>query len=133
MPGQTNLHADFGGAGAYGIPFAIVPASQPKVAIHYTAYRDSSATTRSPPVASLVVVHDSDVPTLGSGKGVPDLDAYYAAVSDHVLQAVSMLRSELDCDFTEALGRLRIRATAADQTLDEVALDVIGHAIRFTD
>jgi hypothetical protein len=36
--GRTNLHADFGGAGAYGIPFKVVPASQPKVAIHYTAY-----------------------------------------------------------------------------------------------
>jgi hypothetical protein len=64
---------------------------------------------------------------------VPDLDAYYAAVSDHVLQAVSMIRSEFGCDFTEALGRLRSRATAADQTLDEVALDVIGHAIRLSE
>jgi len=76
---------------------------------------------------------DSDTCRLGSGRGVPDLDGYYAAVSDHVLQAVSMIRAELDCDFSAALGRLRIRATAVDQTLDEVALDVIGHSIRFSD
>jgi hypothetical protein len=40
--GKVNLHADFGGAGAYGIPFDVVPASQPKVAIDYTAYGDES-------------------------------------------------------------------------------------------
>ncbi len=41
-PGQTTLHPDFGGNGAYGIPFAVVPASQAKVAINYTAYGDES-------------------------------------------------------------------------------------------
>jgi len=40
--GHTNLHADFGGGGAYGIPYMVVPATQPKVAIHYTAYGDES-------------------------------------------------------------------------------------------
>jgi hypothetical protein len=40
--GKTNLHPDFGGAGAYGIPFKIVPATQPKVPIHFTAYGDES-------------------------------------------------------------------------------------------
>jgi len=38
---------------------------------------------------------------------VPDLDSHYAAVSDHVLQAVAMMRAQFDCDFSEALGRLR--------------------------
>src|SRR4051794_18374066 len=40
--GKTNLHPDFGGNGAYGIPFKIVPSTQPKVAINYTAYGDES-------------------------------------------------------------------------------------------
>jgi hypothetical protein len=40
--GKTTLHPDFGGGGAYGIPFKIVPSTQPKVAIHYTAYGDES-------------------------------------------------------------------------------------------
>ena len=40
--GEVNLHADFGGAGAYGIPFKVVPTSQPKVPINYTAYGDES-------------------------------------------------------------------------------------------
>src|SRR4051795_984530 len=41
-PGKTNLHADFGGNGAYGIPFKIVPATEPKRTIHYTAWGDES-------------------------------------------------------------------------------------------
>jgi hypothetical protein len=40
--GRTMLHPDFGGGGAYGIPFKVVPATQPRVPIHYTAYGDES-------------------------------------------------------------------------------------------
>jgi hypothetical protein len=40
--GHTNLHPDFGGAGAYGIPFEVVPATHPKVPITFTAYGDES-------------------------------------------------------------------------------------------
>jgi len=37
-----DLHPDFGHERAYGIPYAIVPADQPKVPIHFTAYGDQS-------------------------------------------------------------------------------------------
>jgi hypothetical protein len=40
--GKTNLHPDFGGNGAYGIPFKIVQSTEPKRTIHYTAYGDES-------------------------------------------------------------------------------------------
>jgi hypothetical protein len=40
--GRTMLHPDFGGGGAYGIPFKVVPSTQPRVPIHYTAYGDES-------------------------------------------------------------------------------------------
>ena len=40
--GKTKLHPDFGGNGAYGIPFAVVPSTQAKVPINYTAYGDES-------------------------------------------------------------------------------------------
>ena len=36
------LHADFGGGGAYGIPFMVVPTKQKQEPIHYTAYGDES-------------------------------------------------------------------------------------------
>jgi len=39
---NLDLHPDFGHERAYGIPYAVVPADQPKVAIHFTAYGDQS-------------------------------------------------------------------------------------------
>jgi hypothetical protein len=39
---NVNLHPDFGSNLTYGIPYAVVPATQPKVAIHFTAYGDQS-------------------------------------------------------------------------------------------
>jgi hypothetical protein len=40
--GNTTLHPDFGGNGAYGIPYKVVPASQPNLPIQYTAYGSES-------------------------------------------------------------------------------------------
>jgi hypothetical protein len=39
---NLDLHPDFGSNLTYGIPYAVVPKSQPKVAIHFTAYGDQS-------------------------------------------------------------------------------------------
>jgi len=39
---RTTLHPDFGGGGAYGIPFLVVPPNEPLRSIHYTAYGDES-------------------------------------------------------------------------------------------
>ena len=41
--GRTMLHADFGGGGAYGIPFMVVQSTQKAEPIHYTAYGDESS------------------------------------------------------------------------------------------
>ena len=38
----TKLHADFGGNGAYGIPFITVPGTQPLVPVTFDAYGDES-------------------------------------------------------------------------------------------
>jgi hypothetical protein len=40
--GGDFLHADFGGGGAYGIPYITVPGSQPRVAVNFTDYGDES-------------------------------------------------------------------------------------------
>jgi hypothetical protein len=40
--GDSHLHPDFGSPRAYGFPYSVVGASQPKLAIHYTAYGDES-------------------------------------------------------------------------------------------
>ena len=39
---STDLHPDFGHERSYGIPYTIVPADQPKVKVHFTAYGDQS-------------------------------------------------------------------------------------------
>jgi hypothetical protein len=39
---NVDLHPDFGSNLSYGIPYAVVPADQAKVAIHFTAYGDQS-------------------------------------------------------------------------------------------
>jgi len=40
--GRTMLHPDFGGHGAYGIPFMLAKSTQKRYPIHYTAYGDES-------------------------------------------------------------------------------------------
>ncbi len=40
--GGTSLHPDFGSPRAYGFPYSVVGAGQPKLPIHYTAYGDES-------------------------------------------------------------------------------------------
>jgi len=39
---SINLHPDFGSNLTYGIPYVVVPATQPKVAIRFTAYGSQS-------------------------------------------------------------------------------------------
>jgi hypothetical protein len=52
-------------------------------------------------------------------------------VSAVVHQATGMVAAQLNCDIAEALGRLRIRAEAMDQTLEDTALDVLDGVLRF--
>jgi hypothetical protein len=40
--GGDHLHPDFGSPRAYGFPYSVVGAGQPKLPIHYTAYGDES-------------------------------------------------------------------------------------------
>jgi len=42
-----------------------------------------------------------------------------------------MVAAQLDCDVSEALGRLKIRADAAGQTLENISLDVLDGLVRF--
>jgi hypothetical protein len=40
--GDTHLHPDFGSPRAYGFPYSVVGAAQPKLPVHYTAYGEES-------------------------------------------------------------------------------------------
>jgi AmiR/NasT family two-component response regulator len=48
-----------------------------------------------------------------------------------VHQATGMIAAQADCDVAEAFARLRIRAAAKEQTLHEMALDVLDRVVRF--
>ena len=49
-----------------------------------------------------------------------------------VHHATGMIAAQADCDVGEAFNRLKIRAAALGQTLDEAALDVLDRVIRFS-
>ena len=52
-------------------------------------------------------------------------------LSDKVHQATRMVSAQADCEMSEALNRLRIRAMAMGQSLEATALDVLDGLIRF--
>jgi hypothetical protein len=140
---DLNLHPDFGHERAYGIPYAVVPAGQPKVAIHFTAYGSQSNPGPYPIPAGAPVEGgqsasgDRHVIVLAQGTcklyelwdAYPQADGSWDAGSG----AVFNLRSD----------RLRPNGwTSADAAglsifaglirYDEIKRGYINHAIRFT-
>ena len=140
---DLNLHPDFGQERAYGIPYAVVPAGQPKVAIHFTAYGSQSNPGPYPIPAGAPVEGgqsasgDRHVIVLAQGTcklyelwdAYPQADGSWDAGSG----AVFNLRSD----------RLRPNGwTSADAAglsifaglirYDEIKRGYINHAIRFT-
>jgi hypothetical protein len=68
-------------------------------------------------------------PTVGGMNGTPGNGARH--LSARVLQAQGMVSAQRGCGMDEALARLRIRARASGQDLEELALDVLDGIIRF--
>ena len=52
-------------------------------------------------------------------------------VSEVVARATGLVAVQAECDLIEAFDRLKIRAAAMGQTLEDTALDVIDGVIRF--
>ena len=52
-------------------------------------------------------------------------------VSYRVHQATAMISAQADCNLTEAMQRLIIRAEAFDCCLEDMALDVLDGTVRF--
>ena len=59
------------------------------------------------------------------------IDPANLPLGDYVQQATWIVAAQLDCDVNEALGRLKLRADATGQTLENMALDVLDGAVRF--
>ena len=137
---HTNhfLHADFGGGGAYGIPFNVVPRTQPRVPIHFTAYGDESDRGPYPVPPGARVEGGSDRHVLVVQRGTCRLfelyDAHRAGRAWNAGSgAVFDLRSNRlrPAGFTSAdAAGLPIFAGLA--RYDEVRAGAVRHALRFT-
>ena len=136
--GNRFLHADFGGDGAYGIPFSVVPGDQPKVPITFTAYGGESDPGPYPIPPSARVEGGSDRHLLVLQRGACRLYELYGAARRGAGWAAG---SGAAFDLTS--NRVRPKGwTSADAAglpilpglarYDEVAAGRIAHALRFT-
>jgi hypothetical protein len=136
--GNRFLHADFGGGGAYGIPYGVVSRSQRRVPIHFTAYGDESDRGPYPIPPTARVEQGSDRHVLIVQRGTCRLYEMYNARRsgagwDADSGAVFNLRSNRlrHAGWTSAdAAGLPILAGLA--RYDEVHRGAIHHALRFT-
>ena len=138
--GNGHLHADFGGGGAYGIPYIVVPAEQPLVPVNFTDYGDESDPGPYPV--------PTDAPIEGNGSG----DAHVIAVQQGSCKLYEMFNARPTASGWDASSgavfdlnsdALRPdRWTSADAAglpilaglvrYDEVQHGAINHAVRVT-
>ena len=140
--GNTMLHPDFGGGGAYGIPFKVVDSTEPRRRIVYTAYGDESDPGPFP------VPPDAPV----EGGNASDGDRHVLVVQRGTCHLYELGRAFWRGDHWDAdvgvnwnLGSNALRPlgwTSADAAglpilpglvrYDEVASGAVKHALRFT-
>jgi hypothetical protein len=140
--GGGNLHADFGGGGAYGIPYIVVPKSQPMVPINFTAYGSESDPGPYPvPLTAPVeggAGSTGDRHVLAVQQGPCMLYEMYRAFPtasgwNADSGAVFDLRSNaLRPDTWTPADAAGLPITAGLVRYDEIAAGRIDHAVRFT-
>jgi hypothetical protein len=142
--GHTNLHADFGGNDAYGIPYMVVPANQPKVPIVYSpdGYGDESdpgpfpIPSNAPVEGGSSSTGDRHVIVLQQG-ACHDYELYNAYWEGTYWSAYSGVNWDLSSDALRPLGYTSADAAGLPilpglANYDEVASGAITHALRFT-
>jgi hypothetical protein len=137
--GSRALHPDFGENQSYGIPFVVVPATQPAVAIRYDAYGDESDPGPFPIPPGAPVEAGSDGHVLVLQQQTCQLYELFAArpQSNGTWVAASGAHFDLTSNALRPLGW-----TSADAAglpilpglvrYDEIAAGHIDHAIRVT-
>ena len=136
--GNRFLHADFGGGGHYGIPYGVVPRTQPRVPIRFTDYGDESDPGPYPIPPTARVEEGSDRHVLIAQRGTCRIFELYnahrsgrgwAASSGAVFDMRSNRLRHEGWTSADAAG-LSILAGLA--RFDEVRAGAIRHALRFT-
>ena len=141
--GTDNLHPDFGSNPDYGIPYVVVPATQPRVPVAYDAYGDESDPGPFPipldaPVEGAPGATSGDRHVIAVQSGTCELFELFAARRTGAgWTAASGARFDLRSNALRPLGW-----TSADAAglpifpglvrFDEVAAGSIDHAIRVT-
>jgi hypothetical protein len=132
------LHADFGGNGAYGIPYVTVPGTEPKVPINYTLYGDESDPGPFPIPLGAPIEQGSDAHVIAVDRDNCRLyELWDASPTATYWNAGSGATWDLRSDALRPAGW-----TSADAAglpifpglvrYDEVSAGAILHALRFT-
>jgi len=135
---STNLHPDFGSNPTYGIPYVVVPASQPKVPITFTAYGDQSDPGPYPVPRNAPVESGSDRHVLVASSDCHLYEMYNASPNarggwNADAGAVFNLRSDaLRPDTWTSADAAGLPILAGLVRMDEIQAGHIDHALRFT-
>ena len=136
--GNQFLHADVGGGGAYGIPFIVVPQSQPLVPVNFTDYGDESDPGPYPIPLNAPIEGGSDRHVLAIQQGTCMLyELFNAWPQPNRWDASSGAAWDLNSNALRPEGW-----TSADAAglpilpglvkYDEVAAGAVRHAVRFS-
>ena len=132
-----HLHADFGSDPSYGIPYSVVPASQPKVKITFTAYGDESDPGPYPIPSTARIEAGGDRHVLVASANCHLYELYDAHRAGSGWRAASGAVFDLRSNKLRPAGRTS--ADAAGLPIlpglarpDEIRAGHIDHALRFT-
>jgi hypothetical protein len=138
LGGNQKLHADFGGAGEYGIPYVTVSGTQPLVPVDFGLYGDESDPGPYPIPLAAPIEGGSDAHVLAVDRDHCKLYELFAAS-----RGASRWSADSGAVFDLTSNALRPEGwTSADAAglpifpglvrYDEVASGHIDHALRFT-
>ncbi len=135
---RTTLHPDTGSNPEYGIPYVVVPPSQPLVPVRYTDYGDESDPGPFPIPADAPVEAGSDRHVIVVQSGTCRLyELFNARRTDSGWEASSGAMFDLRSNALRPAGWTSADAAGLPITpgllrYDEVASGEIRHALRFT-
>ena len=136
--GPGFLHADFGGGGAYGIPYVTVPASEPRVPVNFTEYpAESDPGPYSVPLGA-PIEGGSDAHAIGIDRDNCQLfEMYHASPGNGSWNAGSGATWNLRSNALRPAGWTSADAAGLPifpglARFDEVSAGAIRHALRFT-
>jgi hypothetical protein len=136
--GNQNLHPDFGGAGAYGIPYVTVPGTEPPVPVNFVGYPAESDPGPYPVPLGAPVEGGSDRHVIAVDRDACRLyEMYDATAQSSSWQASNgavfdLTSNALRPDGWTSADAAGLPIFAGLVRYDEVAAGAITHALRVT-